>query len=65
MAQVIHSTTTINPSFLSKGTYGTITIAPRSSGTPKDRVKAEVVKIEVPTPAAPVAMDVTTTTTSA
>ena len=42
----------INPSFLSKGTYATISIAPRSHGTPKQRVKAEILKIEFPTPGA-------------
>jgi DNA polymerase alpha subunit B len=37
----------VNPSFLSKGTYGTISIAARSAGTPKERVTAEVMKIEL------------------
>ena len=45
--QVVHSTTIVNPSFLSKGTYGTISIAARSAGTPKERVTAEVMKIEL------------------
>ncbi|KAJ3512303.1 hypothetical protein NLJ89_g3597 [Agrocybe chaxingu] len=48
-SKVIHSTTTLNPSFLTKGTYGTLTIAPRSSGPPKERVKAEVTKIDYAT----------------
>lgn len=48
----VHSTCTINPSFLSKGTYGLLDLAPRSSGTPKERMKIEVVKLEAqPTPA--------------
>ncbi|KAF9534543.1 DNA polymerase alpha/epsilon subunit B-domain-containing protein [Crepidotus variabilis] len=49
-AKTIHSTITINPSYLSKGTYASITIAPRSSGQPKDRVKVEILKMETPVP---------------
>ncbi|KAF8967116.1 DNA polymerase alpha/epsilon subunit B-domain-containing protein [Flammula alnicola] len=46
-AKVVHSTTTLNSSFLSKGTYGTIALAPRSAGLPKNRLKVEVTRIEV------------------
>jgi len=45
-SKFVHSTCTINPSFLSKGTYGLMELAPRSSGTPKERIKIEVVKLE-------------------
>jgi DNA polymerase alpha subunit B len=45
-SKVIHSTTTINPSFLSKGTYAIVSLAPRSAGTPKNRLKTEIVKVE-------------------
>ncbi|KAF8158218.1 DNA polymerase alpha/epsilon subunit B-domain-containing protein [Crassisporium funariophilum] len=48
--KVVHSTHTINPSFLSKGTYGTVSLAPRSIGTPKDRLKIEIIKLEAPPP---------------
>jgi DNA polymerase alpha subunit B len=51
--KVVHSTTTINPSFVNRGTYAVISIAPRSNGTPKERTKAEILKIEAPVPAAP------------
>lgn len=44
--QTIHSTTTLNPSFLSKGTYGTINLAPRSAGRPVNRLTVEVAKLE-------------------
>ncbi|CAA7261468.1 unnamed protein product [Cyclocybe aegerita] len=53
LVQVVHSTTTLNPSFLTKGTYGTLTIAPRSSGTPKARVKAEVTRMDYAATPAP------------
>lgn len=49
--KVIHSTSTLNPSFLSKGTFGTISLGPRSAGTPLERLKMEVAKLEVPTQA--------------
>ena len=45
--QVVHSTTAINPSFISKGTYAAVSLAPRSAGTPKDRLKSEIVKVEI------------------
>ena len=44
--QTIHSTAALNPSFLSKGTYGTITIAPPSAGTPTSRLTVEVAKLD-------------------
>lgn len=50
--QIVHSTTAINPSFLSKGTYGIINLAPASVGTPKDRLKVEVARLTVPTQSA-------------
>ncbi|KAF4617164.1 hypothetical protein D9613_005990 [Agrocybe pediades] len=53
-SKVVHSTTAINPSFLSKGTYGKITLEPRSVGTPKERLKVDIARLEVP-PAATVA----------
>ena len=51
--KTVHSTCAINPSFLSKGTYGLLNLAPRSSGTPKERIKIEIARLEVqqPTPA--------------
>lgn len=51
---MVHSTTTLNPSFLSKGTYGTIALAPRSTGTPKDRLTVEVTRLEMPAAPVPV-----------
>ncbi|KAF9485899.1 DNA polymerase alpha, subunit B [Pholiota conissans] len=56
-SKVIHSTTALNPSFLSKGTYGTISLAPQSVGTPKDRLSVEVTRLEAP--AAPTQTSVT------
>ncbi|KAH9480575.1 DNA polymerase alpha subunit B [Psilocybe cubensis] len=50
-SKVVHTTSTLNPSFLSKGTFGTILLGPRSAGTPLERLKLEVAKLEVPTPA--------------
>ena len=50
--QIVHSTTAINPSFLSKGTYGKINLASASVGTPKDRLRAEVARLTVPTQSA-------------
>ena len=51
-SKVVHSTSTINPSFVNKGTYGVISIAPLSGGAPKQRTKSEILKIESPVPAA-------------
>ena len=50
--QIVHSTTAINPSFLSKGTYGKINLASESVGTPKVRLRAEVARLTVPTQSA-------------
>jgi len=51
-SKFVHSTCTVNPSFLSKGTYALLELAPRSSGTPKERMKIEIVKLEAqPAPA--------------
>lgn len=44
----MHSTTALNPSFLSKGAYGTINLAPASVGAPKDRLKVEVTRLTTP-----------------
>ncbi|TFK40723.1 DNA polymerase alpha/epsilon subunit B-domain-containing protein [Crucibulum laeve] len=43
----VHTTTAVNPSFLTKGTYAVLNIAPRSTpGGLKERLKVEIVKIE-------------------
>ncbi|KAF8890039.1 alpha DNA polymerase [Gymnopilus junonius] len=63
-SKVIHSTTALNTSFLSKGTYGTISIAPRSAGTPLNRLKVEVTKLESTTSTTNSAAAATSTTTT-
>jgi len=49
--KTVHSTYAVNPSFLSKGTFGLLSLAPRSSGTPKERVKIDIARLEVQHPA--------------
>ncbi|PPR00448.1 hypothetical protein CVT24_004509 [Panaeolus cyanescens] len=48
-SKVVHTTTAINPSFLSKGSYATISLAPLATGKPVDRIKVDIAKLENPT----------------
>jgi len=44
-SKVIESTTTINPSFATKGTYATITVPDTQRSTLRDRVQCEILKL--------------------
>ncbi|KAG5338866.1 hypothetical protein C0989_005806 [Termitomyces sp. Mn162] len=45
-SKVVQTTTVINPSFLSKGTFAKLDIAAGSTDSYKERIKTEVVKLE-------------------